>query len=187
MSRMERLEQFVHLLLVATAVGVLLVLVLTSCSEKDHDCFDGCGDTQEAGDTGEHGETGEAGASCSVAASVGDCYNIQCGSTSARLCNGTPGTAGEQGERGSAGAIGERGVPGVAGAEGVDATGITLVTPCPDTAGTVPYPERFIRFADGTVVAFYADPSWDRQRLVTLISGATYVTTDGRNCRFIAE
>jgi hypothetical protein len=51
----------------------------------------------------------------------------------------------------------------------------------------VAYPERLFRFPDGSVVAFLSSSNYMEQRLVTLVPGQTYVTTDGRNCTFTAE
>lgn len=170
-------------------LACIATLYMCSCSAKDHDCYDGCGDTS----TGEPGETGEPGASgsdgeagrdgenCTVSTGSDGCTSIQCGVSTASICTGIDGQAG------ASGAPGRDGVAGVDGTDGVDAQAATVVTPCPETAGSIPYPERFIRFADGTTVAFYSSPDYMQQRLVTLVTGATYVTTDGRACVFVAE
>ncbi len=176
---MEKLERFLHLLLVAAAVGTLLTLVITACAGESDEPQ---GETGERGEPGTPGEAGDSGEGCTVErVELGAV--VTCGNASVFVRDGDTGAKGDTG----VGVAGEAGVPGRDGVDGAAATGVTLVTPCPDTAASVLYPERLLRFADGAVVAFYSSPDWMYNRLVTLIVGATYVTTDGRACQFVAE
>ena len=167
---------YTYLLFLIAGLWLCFVLSLSGCNHAK--------EKGDVGDSGAPGTPGAAGESCTTSTGADGCTILQCGVSTSSICNGTDGSAGERGDPGRDGVDGSAGVDG---RDGVDATPATLVTPCPETAGSVPYPERFIRLAAGSIVAFYSDPDYMRQRLVTLVVGTTYITTDGRNCTYIAE
>jgi len=165
--------------LMAGILGVTVgCALLVSCGEHDHDCFNGCASEQEEAEVvyvPVEGPPGPAGEGCRVSRE-NECAVIQCGVVGdVSVCSGAAGAVGRDGRDGLDGKDGDQGVSPV------------LITPCPDTASSVAYPERLLRFPDGPVVAFLSSSNYMEQRLVTLVPGQTYVTTDGRNCTFTAE
>jgi hypothetical protein len=172
------------LIFVAAATWLFVTCnVVTGCGEKpyDPDCANGCDQEEPESPPVVYfypeAAAGRDGTSCSVSRDL-RCADIKCGEDTARVCDG---------DSGASGADGKDGLAGRDGHDGSDAASVEVVTPCPETAGLVQYPERLIRIAGGGLVAFLSHPDYMQQRLVVLVLGETYVTTDGRNCQFTAE
>lgn len=120
----------------------------------------------------EHGEAGAAG------------INGIDGTNGLDGQDGIDGINGADGAVGPAGPTGPQGPAGPTGPQGPPGASYTLksITPCPDNT-SVPFPETLLCLDDTTLYAVY-DGGHGYTRLVALVEGPTYVTTDGRSCVF---
>ncbi len=84
---------------------------------------------------------------------------------------------------------GSNGANGINGEDGEDgsSTVVTLVTPCQDTAVPQSYPEVLVCIGGETLFAVLTNNDNMRIRLVELLEGVIYNTTDGRSCSFTVE
>lgn len=87
------------------------------------------------------------------------------------------------GQDGQDGKDGQEGQEGQAGQNGKDAQ-IELVTPCSDIPSNDAHPETFVCINGTTLFAVYDNGTKGQVRLVKLIEGVTYRTTDTRSCVF---
>lgn len=123
----------------------------------------GCGAEVIHGPQGPAGPKGEQGVGCSAVtlAVSADLPNggalITCGSDAVIVRNGA------QGQKG-------------------DSTLAEVIVPCPDTATS--HSEILLRVDNIVLASFSANQQGGHTRLVVLVPGVQYVTTDGRSCGF---
>lgn len=135
------------------------------------------------GAPGVPGQGGDDGLSCNVQtvepgllAPNGGAL-ITCGYTSSLLINGAPGADGQDGDDGAQGETGLQGPEGQPSAYSI----VDVINPCGVNGA---YEERFLRLANGTVIAsFSANMAGDLTRLTELTTGS-FVTSDGFACAF---
>lgn len=73
---------------------------------------------------------------------------------------------------------GSQGLPG-------ESSSIELITPCPEIVAPDEHPETLVCINSSSLFAAYDNGKKGTVRLVQLIEGTKYQTTDGRSCTFV--